>query len=176
VLATHLHFDHVGGATTRNAAGTIAPRFARATHCIRRGEWEEATHPHERSRASYMPDDFVPLASAGVVSFHEGDQAIRPGVRVVRSGGHTRNHQIVFIESGSRTAVFPADIISTTAHIEDAWILGFDLFPMETLEFKKRFIREAIDREYLIFFEHDPFVAAGYIRELDGKRYVEKVI
>ena len=176
VLATHLHFDHVGGATTRKEAGTIRPRFSCATHFIRRGEWEEATHPHERNRASYMPDDFVPLASAGIVSFHDGDQEIRPGIRVVRTGGHTAHHQIVFIESGGKTAVFPADLMSTTAHVEDAWILGFDLFPMETLAFKKRFIREAIDREYLIFFEHDPLVSAGYIREQDGKRYVEKVL
>lgn len=176
VVATHLHFDHVGGATMRNGAQTLTPRFSRATHFIRRGEWEDATHPHERNRASYMPDDFVPLASAGLASFHDGDQEIRPGIRVVRSGGHTGHHQIVFIESGGKTAVFPADLISTTAHVEDAWILGFDLFPMETLAFKKRFIREAIDREYLIFFEHDPFVSAGYIREQQGKRYVEKVI
>jgi methylmalonyl-CoA epimerase len=176
VLATHLHFDHIGGATSRTETGELAPRFSRATHVVRRGEWDDATHTHERNRASYMPDDFVPLASAGVVSFHDGDQEIRPGIRVVRSGGHTAHHQIVLIESGGQTAVFPADLISTTAHVEDAWILGFDLFPMETFTFKKQFIREAIDREYLIFFEHDPLVSAGYIREQGGKRYVEKVI
>ena len=176
VLATHLHFDHIGGATTRNEAGSLVPRFPRATHAIRRGEWEDATHPHERNRASYMADDFVPLAAAGLVSFHDGDQEIKPGVRVVRSGGHTMHHQIVLIESGGRTAVFPADLISTTAHVDDAWILGFDLYPMDTFLFKQRFVREAIDREYLIFFEHDPLVSAGYIREQGGKRYVEKVI
>ena len=94
---------------------------------------------------------------------------IRPGVRVVRTGGHCPQHQIVFVESAGRTAVFTADLIPTTAHIRDAWIMGYDLFPMETLAFKKRFIRDAIDREYLIFFEHDPLVAAGYIREKDGR-------
>ena len=98
-------------------------------------------------------------------TFHEGDDEIRPGVRVVRTGGHTGQHQIVFVESAGKTAVFMADLIPTTAHVQDAWIMGYDLFPMETLVFKKRFIREAIDREYLIVFEHDPHVAAGYIRE-----------
>ncbi len=97
-------------------------------------------------------------------------------MRVVRTGGHTGQHQIVFIESGGRTAVFTADLIPTTAHIEDPWIMGYDLFPMETLAVKRRFIRDAIDREYLIFFEHDPVVAAGYIREKDRKRYVERVL
>jgi glyoxylase-like metal-dependent hydrolase (beta-lactamase superfamily II) len=80
------------------------------------------------------------------------------------------------IESAGRTAVFTADMIPTIAHIDEPWIMGYDLYPMETLAFKKAFLREAIDREYLIFFEHDPRVAAGYIRERDGRKYVEPVI
>ena len=118
VLATHLHFDHVGGATIREH-DALKPRFPRARYLIRAAEWEETTHPHERSRASYFPDDFLPL--------------------------------------------------TTTAHIRDAWIMGYDLFPMETLAFKRRFLREAIDREYLVFFVHDPLVSAGYIREAQGR-------
>jgi glyoxylase-like metal-dependent hydrolase (beta-lactamase superfamily II) len=175
VLATHLHFDHMGGATVR-VDGRLAPRFPRARYAIRAAEWQDATHPHERNRASYLQDDFVPLADAGAIDFFEGDQVIRPGVRVERTGGHTGQHQIVFLESAGQTAVFTADLIPTTAHVADAWIMGYDLFPMETLEVKKRLIRRAIEREHLIFFEHDPFVAAGYIRERDGKRYVEQVL
>lgn len=173
-LATHLHFDHFGGATARER-GALAPRFRNARYLIRRAEWEDATHPHERNRASYLQDDFVPLGAAGVVDFYEHDREIRPGIRVVRTGGHTGQHQIVYVESGGRTAVFVADLIPTTAHLQDPWIMGYDLFPIETLAFKKRFIREAIDREYLILFEHDPLVAAGYIRERDGRRFVEQV-
>jgi glyoxylase-like metal-dependent hydrolase (beta-lactamase superfamily II) len=171
---THLHWDHFGGATAHRN-GAPVPRFRRARYVIRGAEWHDATHPHDRNRASYMPDDFLPLLAAGVVDFFEGDRAIRPGVRVVRTGGHTGQHQVVFIESNGKTAVFVADLIPTTAHIRDAWIMGYDLFPMETLAFKQRLIREAIDREYLIFFEHDSLVAAGYIRETDGRRYVEPV-
>jgi methylmalonyl-CoA epimerase len=176
VLATHLHFDHFGGATTRDADGAIKPRFPKATYFIRRAEWHDATHPHERNRASYLQEDFVPLDKAGVIGFYDADQEIQPGVRVVRTGGHTGQHQIVYLESGGKTAVFTADLIPTTAHIQDPWIMGYDLFPMETLAFKKRFIRDAIERQYLIFFEHDPFIAAGYIREKDGKRVVEPVL
>jgi len=174
-LASHLHWDHFGGATVRDTGG-LKPRFPNARYAIRAAEWEDATHPHERNRASYLADDFVPLRQAGVIAFFDGDDTIRPGIRVVRTGGHTSQHQIVFIESGARTAVFVADLIPTTAHLQDPWIMGYDLFPMETLAFKKRFIREAIDRDYLIFFEHDPRVAAGYIREKDGRRYVEPVL
>jgi methylmalonyl-CoA epimerase len=175
VLASHLHFDHFGGATAQRG-GRLEPRFARARYIIRAAEWEEATHPHERNRASYIADDFVPLKDARLVDFYGEDRTIRPGVRVVRTGGHCPQHQIVFVESAGKTAVFTADLIPTTAHIRDAWIMGYDLFPMETLAFKKQFIREAIDREYLIFFEHDPVVAAGYIREKDGRRYVDQVL
>ena len=174
VLATHLHFDHFGGATARLDGG-LRPRFPNARYLIRAAEWEDATHPHERNRASYLQDDFVPLRGANVVDFFDGDQTIRPGVRVVRTGGHTGQHQIVFLESKGRTAVFTADLIPTIAHIQDPWIMGYDLFPVETLMFKKAFIRDAIDREYLIVFEHDPHVAAGIIREKDGRRSVERI-
>jgi glyoxylase-like metal-dependent hydrolase (beta-lactamase superfamily II) len=94
---------------------------------------------------------------------------------VRRTGGHTRFHQIVYIESQGRTAIFAADLMPTTAHVDAPWIMGYDLYPMDTLEFKRAFLREAIDREYLIFFEHDPAIAAGYIREKDGRKYVEAV-
>ena len=175
-LATHLHFDHFGGATAQ-VRGALKPRFANARYLIRSAEWQDATHPHERNRASYLQDDFVPLKEAGVVEFFAGDMTVKPGVRVVRTGGHTGQHQVVYLESGGRTAVYVADMIPTIAHLQDPWVMSYDLFPMDTLAFKRRFIREAIDREYLILFEHDPRVAAGYIREnAKGQRFVEQVL
>jgi glyoxylase-like metal-dependent hydrolase (beta-lactamase superfamily II) len=173
VLASHLHFDHAGGFTERQASGAIVPAFPNARYVVRTAEWNDATHPHERNRASYLAENFVPLADAGVVDFVAGDETIMPGVRVVRTGGHTMHHQIVYIESAGRTAVFAADLIPTIAHIDEPWIMGYDLYPMDTLAFKRTFVREAIDREYLIFFEHDPTVAAGYMRENRGKKFVE---
>ena len=172
---THLHFDHMGGATVRDGNG-VRPRFERARYLLRAAEWEDATHPHERNRASYVQDDFVPLVDRGVVDFVNEDAIVRPGVRVQRTGGHTAHHQIVFLESEGRTAVFAADLVPTVAHIQDAWIMGYDLFPMETLEVKRRVLQEAIEGEHLVFFEHDPHVAAGYVRESGGRRFVEKVL
>ena len=168
VIATHLHFDHIGGATAL-ADGVLVPRFPRAKYFIRTGEWEDATHPHERNRASYLAENFVPLEQAGVVEFYEDDSELVPGITVQRTGGHAMFHQIVRIVSGGRTAVFTADLIPTTAHLDEAWIVGYDLYPMDTLAFKKQFLRESIAGEYVIFFEHDPAVAAGIIR-LDGSR------
>ena len=142
---------------------------------MRSCEWEDATHPHERNRASYLAENFVPLQDAGVADFLRGDQEIVPGIRTRRTGGHTRYHDSIFIESEGKTAVFAADLMPTTAHVDAPWIMGYDLYPMETLEFKKLFLKEAIEREYLVFFEHDPKVAAGYIREKNGRPYVESV-
>ncbi len=176
VVASHLHFDHVGGFTKLGAGGTLVPRFPRARYIAHRGEWHEATHPNERNRASYLQGTFVPLLDAGVLTLVDDDAEIIPGVRYRRSGGHTANHQVVIIESAGKTAVFAADMYPTSSHISDPWVMGYDLYPMDTLSFKRSFAREAIDREYLLFFEHDPSMAAGHLRERDGKRFVERVI
>lgn len=173
VLPSHLHFDHAGGCTTRDASGVLRPAFPNARYVIRSGEWDDATHPHERNRASYLKDDFVPLKEAGVVDLFEADREIVPGVSVRWTGGHARSHQVVMITSRGKTAVFAADMIPTTAHVDEPWIMGYDLYPMETLAFKRGFVREAINGEYLIFFEHDPAIAAGYIREKNGRKFVE---
>jgi methylmalonyl-CoA epimerase len=175
VLASHLHFDHAGGFTAPASGGAVVPRFPRAQYVARRGEWEDAVHPNERTRATYLPENFKPLAEAGVLQLVDDDATIMPGVRVRRTGGHTMHHQIVYIESKGQTAVFAADLLPTAAHLPDVWIMGYDLHPLDTLNFKRAFLREAIEREYLILFEHDPDIAAGYIRERDGKRYVEAV-
>jgi glyoxylase-like metal-dependent hydrolase (beta-lactamase superfamily II) len=174
VLATHLHFDHAGGFTSL-VDGVLVPRFPRATYLIRRGEWEAATELNERTRASYTAENFVPLLDAGVVQFIEADGEVLPGVSVWRTGGHTRDHQIVRIASGGRTAIFAADLLPTTAHLREAWIMAYDLYPMDTLAYKRGFLQDATAEGHLIFFEHDPRVAAGIIRA-DGKgRRVEPV-
>jgi glyoxylase-like metal-dependent hydrolase (beta-lactamase superfamily II) len=176
VLATHLHFDHAGGFTARRADGRLEPAFPRARYVIRRSEWDDAVRPHERNRASYLPENFVPLQEADVIDFADGDAEVITGVRTVRTGGHTMHHQMVVIESAGRTAVFAADLMPTAAHVDEPWIMGYDLYPMDTLAFKRTFVREAIDREYLVFFEHDPSIVAGYIRERGGKKSIEPVV
>jgi methylmalonyl-CoA epimerase len=176
VLASHLHFDHVGGFTRRTDDGRVVPRFPNARYVAHRGEWHDATHPHERNRASYLQENFVPLQAAGVLDLVDDDAEVMPGVRLRRSGGHTQHHQVIMISSQGDTAVFTADMFPTSVHVPDAWLMGYDLYPMDTLAFKRDFAREAIEREYLIFFEHDPSMAAGRIRESGGKRSVERTL
>src|SRR5262245_23001854 len=176
VVASHLHFDHVGGFTALDKNGKLVPRFPKAKYIAHRAEWEDATHPHERNRGSYLQENFVPLKDAGVLTLVDDGAEIIPGVKYRRSGGHTPNHQVVMIESGGKTAVFAADMYTTSVHVPDPWVMGYDLYPMDTLAFKRAFAKEAIERDYLLFFEHDPSMAAGYLREKDGKRFVERLI
>jgi methylmalonyl-CoA epimerase len=175
-LASHLHFDHVGGFTSLDKSGTIVPRFPNAKYIAHRGEWEDATHPHERNRGSYLQENFVPLKDAGVLTLVDDGAEIIPGMTYRHSGGHTPNHQVVMIESGGRRAAFTADMYPTSVHISDPWVMGYDLYPVDTLNFKRSFAKEAIEHEYVLFFEHDPSMAAGYLREKDGKRFVERII
>lgn len=175
VLATHLHFDHAGGFTVRDASGRLRPRFPRAQYIVRRGEWEDAAHPSARTRASYLPDNYLPLADAGVLQLVDDDQTIMPGVKVRRTGGHTPHHQMVLIESGGQAAAFVADLIPTTAHLPEVWVMGYDLFPLDSMAAKQRFVAEAIEKKILVFFEHDPVMAAGHLKEENGKRTVSKL-
>ncbi|MGE0448683.1 MAG: methylmalonyl-CoA epimerase [Vicinamibacterales bacterium] len=174
VVATHLHFDHAGGFTMREAGGAVRPRFPRARYVVRRGEWEDAMHPHERNRASYLPHNFVPLQDAGVLDFVDDDVEVVPGVRVQRTGGHTQHHQIVWIESGGQRAVFAADLMPTAAHLPDPWIMGYDLYPMDTLAAKKAFSSEVSASRALVFFEHDPAVTAAFIVDQAGRRTLQR--
>jgi glyoxylase-like metal-dependent hydrolase (beta-lactamase superfamily II) len=176
VLASHLHFDHAGGFSARDASGSVRPRFSNARYLVNSGEWDDATHPHERNRASYFAENYVPLQQAGVLDLTSDNQAIAPGIRVQRTGGHTRCHQIIYLESAGKTAVFAADLLPTAAHIDVPWIMAYDLYPMETLAFKRAFVQAAIEREYIIFFEHDPVIAAGIIRQKDKRLYVEPAV
>jgi len=172
VLASHLDFDHAGGFTVRDASGRLRPRFPRAQYIVRRGEWEDATHVNSQNAARYQADNYKPLAEAGVLQLVDDDVTIMPGVRVKRTGGHSTHHQVVMIESGGKSAAFAADLIPTTVHVTESWIPALDLYPMDTLAAKRAFNEDAVAREVLVFFYHDPFVAAGYIREENGNRRV----
>jgi glyoxylase-like metal-dependent hydrolase (beta-lactamase superfamily II) len=175
VVATHLHLDHAGGFTVREG-DVVRPRFPRARYLVRRGEWDDATHPHERSRGSYISDDFLPLEHSGQLDLHDDDIEVVPGVRMERTGGHNRCHEIARLTSGGRTVIFAADLIPTAAHVDAAWIMGYDLYPVDTLVRKRALVHEAIAGEYVIFFEHDPAIAAGIIRDDGGRPRVEPVL
>jgi glyoxylase-like metal-dependent hydrolase (beta-lactamase superfamily II) len=154
VVASHLHFDHVGGFTKRTADGRLVPRFPKARYVAHGGEWNDATHPHERNRASYLAENFMPLHDAGVLTLVDDGATIAPGVTFRRSGGHTAHHQVVMIESGGRTAVFAADN-PTSTHVPDPWIMDATCIQW-TRCFQARLRARGDRRGALCVFEHDP--------------------
>ena len=173
VVNTHLHFDHAGG-NTRAEGRRVVPAFPRPRYVVQRGEWDDATHPHERSRASYRADDFLPVAEAGQLDLIDGEAEVAPGVRAVRVGGHTTHHQMVVVESGGETLVVPTDLLPTASHLPLPFVMGYDLFPVETLEAKRKLLDAAVAGGWRILFYHDPRTPVGRVRR-DGEAYTLEV-
>jgi glyoxylase-like metal-dependent hydrolase (beta-lactamase superfamily II) len=164
VVMTHLHFDHSGGTTRRTPSGGFQPVFARARHVIQRLEYEDATHPHERNRASYLAENFAPLAEAQLLQLVDGEHEVAPGVRVIPTPGHTRGHQSVLIDDGhGHKALFLGDVVPTAIHVKLPFIMGYDLDVVGTLESKRRILGRAIEERWLVVFGHDLDLSAGYL-------------
>jgi glyoxylase-like metal-dependent hydrolase (beta-lactamase superfamily II) len=170
VVNSHLHFDHAGG-NTRLVDGRPVPTFPRARYLVQKGEWEDATHPHERNRASYQESSFVPMAEHGQLELVEGEVEIAPGVHVVPVGGHTAHHQMIRVEGGGRTLVVPTDILPTASHLPLAYIMSYDLYPVGTLEAKRGLLRQVAEEGWQIVFYHDPRTPVGGVKVSEG-RYV----
>jgi len=168
VINTHLHFDHAGGNTLRNEAGLIVPAFPNARCFIQKGEWGWARTKHERTEHAYFQSDFSPLEGTGKLTLLTGDEEIAKGVRVVVTPGHTDYHQCVLIESGTEKAFFLGDLVPMVSHLPLLYIMGYDLFPLKTLETKKIILQRAFDEHWLLIFQHDPGAPMGYLREAGG--------
>jgi glyoxylase-like metal-dependent hydrolase (beta-lactamase superfamily II) len=169
VINTHLHFDHSGGDTELDERGTPAPAYPNARYFIQKLEWQDATHPHERNEASYQQANFAPLDDGKVLELVDGDYEIEPGLKVVRTGGHTRGHQCVFIESEGQKAMYMGDLIPTRAHVPLPYIMGYDLFPLDTLEAKRGLLRQAQDEDWTLIFQHDVGRRSAKIRSHEGR-------
>ena len=174
VVNTHLHFDHAGG-NTRMLDGKAVPTFPKARYVVQMGEWEDATHPHERNRASYLEENFVPLAEAHQLEPVQGETEIAPGVRVVPVGGHTAFHQMVVVEGGGETLVIPTDLVPTASHLPLAFVTGYDLFPVGTLEAKRRLMKNVVERGWTLLFYHDTRTPLGKVQQVKDKFVLSEV-
>ncbi len=171
VVSSHLHFDHCGW-NTRREGGRLVPTFPRARYWIARGELAHARQPNPRDRASYDARNWEPLVDAGAVELFDDAAEPVPGVRAIRIPGHNDDMCIVLVDGGPRgKAVFWADLIPTAAHVPYPWIMGFDLYPMTTLENKLKWLPQAAAGDWLSIFEHDPEQPLGRLVEEKGDRY-----
>jgi glyoxylase-like metal-dependent hydrolase (beta-lactamase superfamily II) len=164
VVDTHLHFDHCGGNTVVTK-DKVVPAFPNARYLVQRGEYEHALHPTERDRASYFLDNYKPLEDAGVLTLLDGDTRIAPGVECIKVPGHTAHMQCVKLTGGGQTAFLFADLVPTTAHLPLPWIMGYDLYPMTTLENKRKWIPESVREGWIALFAHDAATPAAHLRE-----------
>jgi glyoxylase-like metal-dependent hydrolase (beta-lactamase superfamily II) len=169
VVNTHLHFDHCGGNTFRNEKGQVVPTFPRARYVIQKGEWEWAKHPSEREKSSYIGENFLPLEGYGLLELVEGNSQITEGVEVVLSPGHTPRHQSVKVSSRGQTLFYLGDLVPTSAHIRLSYIMSYDLFPLETLETKRKFYQQATEEDWVLAFVHDPQYYFGKVGKKNNK-------
>jgi glyoxylase-like metal-dependent hydrolase (beta-lactamase superfamily II) len=167
VINTHLHFDHCGW-NTRLVNGVAVPTFPNARYIVQQKEFEHACAPTDRDRASYFPDNFMPMRESGQWDFLEGDAEILPGIEVIIVAGHIKDMQCVKITGGGQTIFFVADLVPTTAHLPYPWIMGYDLYPLTTLESKKKWLPIVARENWTIVFGHDPHMPAAKLREREG--------
>jgi glyoxylase-like metal-dependent hydrolase (beta-lactamase superfamily II) len=168
VINSHLHFDHCGWNTVYKDGKTIAT-FPNAKYFAPKGEWEHGKLQTERDRVSYISDNYDPLINSGQMQLIEGNAEIAPGISVEVWPGHTRNMWAVFIRSGGKTACYISDLIPTTWHLDVAWAMAYDLFPLEVLENRKRYYARAIPEQWLTLFTHDPDVPWAFIERVESK-------
>jgi len=168
VINTHLHSDHCGG-NTRLQDEKAVPTFPNATYIIQEQEWYDATHANERTRATYLPENLLPLAESGQLRLLRGEALITDEVRCLPTPGHTRGHQSVVVESAGETAIYVSDTAPWAVNLERAaWVTAFDTEPLLTLETKKALQQWALRTNALLIFEHDPRLSWGRLRQADG--------
>ena len=165
VINTHLHFDHAGGNTVRNAGGETVLAVPNATYVVQKGELDFASHRNERTAASYLPPNFAPVAAAARYRLVSGEVALLPGIHLLPTPGHVPFHQSVLVTGGGETACFLADLVPTAAHLPAPWIMGYDLEPLVTLETKRAVLTRAARERWQLIFEHDPRVARARVAE-----------
>jgi glyoxylase-like metal-dependent hydrolase (beta-lactamase superfamily II) len=195
VINSHLHFDHCGWNTVRDRTGKIVPTFPRAKYYAPEGEWQYARRPSERDQISYISDNYDPLVASGQMTLLKGGEEIVPGISVKTYPGHTASMQAVIVRGGQSphplaqdarrvghppdsaqapTACYISDLIPTTAHIELAWGMGFDLYPLQTIESRKQYYGQSIPEKWLTVFTHDPKTPWAYVEKDEAGRMVAR--
>ena len=167
VFLTHLHFDHCGGSIKREGNGLV-PTFKNATYWSNERHWKWATQPNEREKASFLKDNILPIQESGQLKFIETHAQDFPEAMVVRQAfGHTDAMMLPQIIYKGKTILFMADLLPSAGHIPLPYVMAYDMFPLTTLNEKKSFLTEALQNEYILFFEHDPIIECGTLQQTE---------
>jgi glyoxylase-like metal-dependent hydrolase (beta-lactamase superfamily II) len=169
VLLTHLHFDHCGGSIVREGE-QLVPAFKNATYWSNEQHWKWATQPNEREKASFLKENILPIKESGRLKFAEvkdSTSIIDDAITLKFAYGHTDAMMLPVINYNSKTIVYMADLLPSAAHIPLPYVMGYDMFPLTTLNEKKSFLQEAFDYNYILYFEHDPSVECCTLQTTD---------
>jgi glyoxylase-like metal-dependent hydrolase (beta-lactamase superfamily II) len=169
IINTHLHFDHAGGNSTWDETGRAVPAFPHARYFISRAEYEHAESPNDRDRASYFPDNWRPLEESGQLELKDATYEVVAGLTMETHAGHNRSMQCPRLTWDGQTLFGFADLIPTRAHVPYAWVMGYDLYPVETVAAKKKLLPQAAHENWTCLFYHDPEQALGRIVEENGR-------
>lgn len=176
VVNTHLHFDHAGGNTTLDAEGGAVPQFRNARYFVSESELGHAENPHERDRASYLPSNWRPLQETGQLELKPDSYEVVEGLRLEQVRGHSETMQTVRLTRGGAMVYGFADLIPTRHHISLPWVMGYDLYPAETLEAKKRLLPQAVRENWMCLFYHDMEMPLCRLTSEDGKIGAESIL
>jgi glyoxylase-like metal-dependent hydrolase (beta-lactamase superfamily II) len=187
VVNTHLHFDHAGGNTilagfppyeggvdAASADGVVlsdkpSPQFPNARYLVSKSELNHARNPHDRDRASYLPENWQPVEQTEQLEPMPDDYEPIPGLKIQTVRGHSETMQTWRLDSGGKTMYGFADLIPTRHHISPAWVMGYDLYPVETVAFKKRILPEAVKEGWICLFYHDVDIPLARLSEIEGR-------
>jgi glyoxylase-like metal-dependent hydrolase (beta-lactamase superfamily II) len=174
VFLSHLHTDHAGGAV-KSVDGKYMPRFRKARYFVQKIEWDDCMNPNERTAAVYIPERMSALEKADQLELIDGDADILPGIRVVRTGGHTPGHQAIEATANGMTVVYYADIMPSSHHVKIPYIAAVDLDPLETMAVKRVLIERLLECNGAIVFDHDIDIKIGRLTQEDRKVIVRKI-
>ena len=155
IIFSHLHFDHCGGTTTYDDDGNLKEVFPSAVYHVNQQHWETATNPNAREKASFFAENLDPIEKSGRLNLVGDNHEFENGLDTITVNGHTVGQQLPTITSGQTKVIFAADLIPTFAHIPLPWIMGYDMYPVQTLAEKEEFLNQAAENGWYLFMEHD---------------------
>ena len=175
VFLTHLHFDHCGGSIMRDS-DKLVPAFKNAAYWSNKEHWDWAVYPNEREKASFLKENILPIEESGRLQFIEvtggsngklGETIFTENISVRFVSGHTESMMLPQIKYNDKTIVFMADLLPSAGHIPIPYVMAYDMFPLTTLNEKKSFLKEAVEGDYILFFEHDPVNECCNLQQTD---------